>query len=414
MRIVYLHQYFVTPEMAGGVRSYEMARRLVALGHEVHMVTTDQKPARAPGAPFWRETVEAGIRVYWAAVPYDNTMTNAARVGAFLKFAWHAARKASSLKCDLIFATSTPLTIAIPALLARWRTRRPMVFEVRDLWPAVPIAMGALRNPLLKAAARWLERTTYRKSARVVALAPGMRDEIIATGYPADQVSVIPNGCDLATAADPQGGAELRRQNGWLSGRPALMFTGTFGLVNGMPYLVELAAEIAKLDPEIRVVALGTGREYPRVEALARERGVLDRSFFLMGQRTKREVAAWLGAADMTIALFTGPSIIWRDAVQNKFFDSLAAGKPVANNFPGWQSKVAAEAGAGLILSATDLPGAARDVVRALRDPVWMARASAAARELAHTRFDRDQLGAQLAQLLEAVHAADVRALRAP
>lgn len=404
MRIVYLHQYFVTPDMAGGVRSYEMARRLVALGHEVHMVTTDQKPARGPEAPFWRETVEAGIRVYWAAVPYDNTMSNFARVRAFLSFAWHAARKAIALDGDVIFATSTPLTIAIPALLTVWRTRRPMVFEVRDLWPAVPIAIGALRNPLLKAAARWLERTAYRNSARVVALAPGMGEEVVATGYPADKVVIIPNGCDLASAADPAGGAELRRQHAWLGDRPLLMFAGTFGLVNGMPYLVELAAAIARLDPEIRIVAVGTGREYPRVEALARERGVLDRNFFLMGQVSKRDVAAWLGAADMSIALFTGPSIIWRDAVQNKFFDSLAAGKPVANNFPGWQSKIAAEAGAGLILSATDHEAAAGDVVRALRDPQWMARAAAAARDLAINRFDRDKLGAQLARLLETVH----------
>jgi glycosyltransferase involved in cell wall biosynthesis len=409
VRIVYLHQYFVTPDMAGGARSYEMARRLVAMGHEVHMVTTDQKPARAAGAPFWRETVEAGIRVHWAAVPYDNSMSNVARVRAFLSFAWHAARKAVALDGDVIFATSTPLTIAIPALLTKWRTRRPMVFEVRDLWPAVPIAIGALRNPLLKAAARWLERTAYRNSARVVALAPGMGEEVVAAGYPADQVVVIPNGCDLASAADPAGGDALRSRHEWLGDRPMLLFAGTFGLVNGMPYLVELAAAIARLDPEIRVVAVGAGREYARVDALARERGVLDRNFFLMGQVSKREVASWLGAADMTIALFTGPSIIWRDAVQNKFFDSLAAGKPVANNFPGWQSKIAAEAGAGLILSATDHESAARELVKSLRDPQWMGQAIAAARELARTRFDRDKLGAQLGEVLEAVYAAAPR-----
>jgi hypothetical protein len=63
MRIVYLHQYFVTPEMAGGVRSYEIARRPVAKGHEVHMVTTDQQVGRTLGAPLWCETVEAGIHV---------------------------------------------------------------------------------------------------------------------------------------------------------------------------------------------------------------------------------------------------------------------------------------------------------------------------------------------------------------
>ena len=149
MRIVYLHKYFVTPEMPGIVRSYEMARRLVAMGHEVHMVTTDQRlDAEAAKRPAWRVTNEAGIHVHWTAVPYDNTQAYGDRLRAFLTFAWRAARKAIELRGDVIFATSTPLTIAIPALLATWRTRRPLVFEVRDLWPAVPIAIGAIRKPL--------------------------------------------------------------------------------------------------------------------------------------------------------------------------------------------------------------------------------------------------------------------------
>jgi glycosyltransferase involved in cell wall biosynthesis len=401
MRIVYLHQYFVTPEMAGGVRSYELARRLVAMGHEVHMVTTDQQHKRLPGAPLWRESTEAGIYVHWTAVHYDNTMSNLARISAFLKFAWHASRRAIALRGDIIFATSTPLTIAIPALLTVWRTRRPMVFEVRDLWPAVPIAIGALRNPLVKFAALRLERLAYRYSKRVVALAPGMRDDIIASGYPAERVVVIPNGCDLGSVPDSNCGIALRARYDWLGDRPLLLFAGTFGLVNGITYLVELAERLAVLDPAIRVAALGTGREYPRVEQMARSRGVLDRNFFLLGKRNKREVADWLAAADMTIALFTGPEIIWRDAVQNKFFDSLAAGKPVANNFPGWQSHVAAEAGAGLILSATDLDAAARDVACSLRDSAWMSRAGDAARDLARTRFDLDTLAMQLAKVLE-------------
>ena len=142
---------------------------------------------------------------------------------------------------------------------------------------------------------------------------------------------------------------------------------------------------------------------------MARDKGLLGTNFFLLGKRSKRDVAEWLQAADMTIALFTGPEIVWRDAVQNKFFDSLAAGKPVANNFPGWQSRIAVEAGAGIILSATDLDTAARDVVRALRDPHWMARARLAAQELARTRFDRDKLGAELARVLETARAEHAR-----
>ena len=398
MRIVYLHQYFSTPSMPGGARSYQMARRLAAMGHEVIMVTSDQHPAA--DAPAWRESHEAGIRVLWAAVPYDNVMSYAARIKAFLVFAWRAARKAAELRGDVVFATSTPLTIALPAVYAASRAKCPMVFEVRDLWPAVPIAIGAIRNPLLKAATRWLERFAYRNAAQIVALAPGMAANIVATGYPAEHVTVIPNGCDLDVFGGEAMGRSLRDRHSWLGGRPLLVFAGTFGLVNGMDYLARLAASIGKIDADVRIVGVGIGRELAATKTLAEQLGVLGNNLFLVGQQPKAEVAGWLQAADMTIALFTGPDIVWRDAVQNKFFDSLAAGKPVANNFEGWQAKIAAEAGAGLILSRTDHDAAARDVVRALRDPDWLRAASVAAGKLARTRFNRDALAVQLAEVL--------------
>src|SRR5690606_3743879 len=122
-------------------------------------------------------------------------------------------------------------------------------------------------------------------------------------------------------------------------------------------------------------VGIGAGRALQRTTDLARQEGVLDRNLYLLGKRSRIEAAQWVQAADMTLALFSGPEIVWRDAVQNKFFDSLAAGKPVANNFAGWQSKIAVEAGAGLIISPTDIRAAGQDVIRALRDRDWLLRA---------------------------------------
>lgn len=398
MRIVYLHQYFVTPQMAGAGRSYEMARRLVAAGHDVHMVTSDQ--GGAPADAIWRESLEAGIHVHWTSVRYDNVMGYQARIRAFSIFAWRAARKAAALRADVVFATSTPLTIAIPAVYASWRSRAPMVFEVRDLWPAVPIAIGVIKSPVAKWAAIQLERFAYRHATRIVALAPGMRNEIVATGYPIERVAIIPNGCDLDAFSDTDPAQRLRQSHSWLGSRPLLVFTGTFGLVNGMAYLVRLADAVYRIDPEIRIAAVGTGREYNLTRQLAVDLNVLDKNFFLLGKQPKQVAAAWTVAADMTIALFTGPDIVWRDAVQNKFFDSLAAGKPIASNFSGWQSKLAVEAGAGLILNASSAESAARDVVRALRDRRWLEQAGRTARELAVSCFDRNVLAADLARVL--------------
>ena len=415
MRIVYLHQYFVTPEMAGGVRSYEMARRLAARGHDVHVVTADQESRGASDG--WRESVECGVNVHWTPVPYDNTMSHARRLRAFFTFAWSASRRASALRPDLVFATSTPLTIALPAVYAARRNGCPMVFEVRDLWPEVPIAIGALRNPATIAVARWLERFAYGNAAHVVALTPGMKDHVVSVGCPADRVSVIPNGCDLELFGADASAPNLREQFGWIGNRPLLVFCGTFGLVNGVDYLPRLCSHLLVIDPGICVVALGHGREFEAVRRLAAQLAVLERNFFMLGRVPKKEAAAWVRTAQMTIALFTGPEIVWRDAVQNKFFDSLAAGRPVANNFPGWQAKIAVEAGAGLILDAHDTCSAARTLAKHLRDAKWLEAASRAASDLARTRFDRDFLAADLARVLEGVvraHGTPARLERAP
>jgi len=400
MRIVYLHQYFLTPDMAGGTRSYEMARRLVAAGHEVHMVTTDQ---RATGSGCWRQSTEAGILVHWAPVLYDNRMTFGRRILAFVRFAWMATRRAVSLRGDVIFATSTPLTIAIPALVASAIRRVPFVFEVRDMWPDVPIALGAIRSPASVALARWLERLTYRRAAHVVALAPGMRDDIVAKGIPSEKVSVIPNGCDLDVFAGPTNARAVRDANAWLGDRPLVLYAGTIGMVNGVHYLVEVARAVKRLDPEIRFALFGAGGESNSVRELASRSGVLNDNFFMHEPLPKRQLADWLAAADMLVALFTGPRVIWKDAVQNKFFDALAAGKPIANNFDGWQSRIAAEADIGLVLDPHDPVSAAEQLVHALRDTQWLAGVPARTRVLAEGQFNRNLLGARLADILESV-----------
>src|SRR5690606_349402 len=123
MKIVYLHQYFNTLEMSGGTRSYEMARRLVAAGHEVHMVTSWRNDDSRSTS--WFTTEESGIQVHWLPVPYSNHMSYRERISAFASFAFRSMTKAKELGGEVIFATSTPLTIAIPAVFAARHKKIP-------------------------------------------------------------------------------------------------------------------------------------------------------------------------------------------------------------------------------------------------------------------------------------------------
>ena len=175
------------------------------------------------------------------------------RLTAFFEFAIRAARRARGIQGNVVFATSTPLTIAIPAVYAARRRRIPMVFEVRDLWPELPIAIGALKNPILRRAARMLERFSYSNSAAVVALSPGMAQGIVHAGYPREKIVVVPNASDLEFfQRNPSEGREFRRRMGIGEDKILVGYLGTLGRVNGVSYLVRLAAAL-KRRPAFRV-----------------------------------------------------------------------------------------------------------------------------------------------------------------
>ena len=396
MRIIYLHQYFNTPNMAGGTRSYEMARRLVARGHEVQMVTS-----RCNGAdPGWVETDEAGIRVHWCSVPYSNGMSYPRRLRAFMKFSWLAARKAAALGGDVVLATSTPLTIALPGVYAARRHGVPMVFEVRDLWPEMPIAVGALKNPLMIAAARRLERFAYRHAAGVVALSPGMKDGVVATGYPEQQVTVIPNGCDLTMFRVPrETGKRFRACQGWLRDRPLVVYAGTLGIINGVDYLARLAAAVRRRDVGVRFLVIGSGQEEAKLRQTAKRLRVLDRNFFIWPSLPKAEIPTVLSAADMAASVFLDLPQMWNNSA-NKVFDALAAGRPVAINHEGWHAERIRQTGCGLVLRPGDLESSADALVASIRDKQWLAQASAAASRVAEEQFDRDMLARRLETVL--------------
>jgi glycosyltransferase involved in cell wall biosynthesis len=311
----------------------------------------------------------------------------------------------AALSGDLVLASSTPLTVAIPAAYAARRRRVPMVLEVRDLWPELPIAIGALRSPVMRWVAWRLEGWAYRRSVHVIALSPGMAQSI-RRRFPRVPVTVIPNGCDLDLFADAdRSGRALRAASPWLFDRPLVLYAGTIGRYNGLDYLVRMAAALATTDPEVRIAILGDGGMADDVRCLARDLGVLDRNFVMLGPIPKSEVAAYFGACDLAVSTTIdlpelGPNVGGSSA--NKVFDALAAGRPVAVNHGGSLAEMLVDSGAGLVLPPGDPDGAAAAVSALLRDRAACESARAAARALARDRFSRDLLFEDFERVLSA------------
>jgi glycosyltransferase involved in cell wall biosynthesis len=398
MRIIYLHQYFNTPAMSGGTRSYEMAKRFVGAGHEVHMVTTKRELDGGKGG--WQKYDVDGISVHSLGVPYSNEMGFAARLNAFAKFAMAAGPKAREIGGDVVFATSTPLTIALPGVYAARRLRSAMVFEVRDLWPEVPIALGALRGRIPIAAARRLERFAYRNSAQVVALSPGMADGVAKTGYPRERITVVPNSSDLALfARSRESGFAFLDRNPHLRGGQLVVYTGTLGRVNGVGYMVDIAREMLDRNPSVKFLIVGDGAERNLILSKADDSGVLGVNLWHMDQLPKKDIPGVFGAASISASFVVDVPELWNNSA-NKFFDSMAAGTPILINHGGWQAEILQRSGAGLVVPPDDAHAAARQLADFLADPSRVAEAGHAATRLAVEDFDREILAARLLDVL--------------
>ena len=399
MRILHLHQYFNTPDVAGGTRPYEMCRRLVESGHQVTVVSTPRRGKYARDKPVVADV--EGIVVHFLPIPYSNVLPFWGRVGAFTRYAVGATRIGLKTRPDVVVASSTPLTVAIPGLITALRWSVPFVFEVRDLWPHVPISMGLLKNPLLIWAARWLERTAYRRSTRVIALSPGMARGVQETGYPVELIRIIPNASDLDAFKPALEPSFLRTRFPEIGEGPVVLYAGAIGRANRVTYLVEVASEMLRWRTDVRFTIVGSGSERTLLERRAHDLGLLGSNVFVYDRLPKADMPALFASATVVTSVFDDSPAL-EDNSANKFFDGLASGRPVVINYGGWQAELLRSSGAGLVLERDPFQ-AASSLASLLSDAERVQAAGRAARKLAEDEFSRDVLAKRFeATLMEA------------
>ncbi|MDQ3778285.1 MAG: glycosyltransferase family 4 protein [Actinomycetota bacterium] len=409
MHVLYFHQYFATRRRSTATRSYELARRLVERGHRVTIVSRDTRmleagrDARPPGRLVAREQVD-GIDVLFLNVPYANRYATPVRLASFTAFTV-AATVAGALerRPDVVFASSTPLTIGAAGLATARLKRAPFVFEIRDLWPAVPVALGALRAKPAVRGAEWLERKLYDAAARIVVLSEGAQHNLEWRGIPADKVVLIPNAADLDVFRPDVVDAGFRARHG-LDGRFVALYAGAMGRANGLDQLIDAAAALtAAGDRRVVIVALGDGGERPRLEQRVQQLGLENIRF--LPPVPKDELAGIVGAADVTLTIFA-PYPVLETNSPNKFFDSLAAGKPVVVNLDRWLRRLVEENEAGVWVPAGNPDALATRLAVLASDPERVERMGRNARALAEREFSRDLMAERLARTLEQAVAA--------
>ncbi|MBS7810795.1 glycosyltransferase family 4 protein [Roseococcus pinisoli] len=396
-RILYLHQHFSTPEGATATRSHTMARALAQRGHEVTMACGQFAGAVTGLTGPWRRGQRrghvAGFELVEFAIPCGNAMRLAARSGAFLRFAARAGWLAARAEWDLVIASSTPLTVALPALAARRLRGTPFVFEIRDPWPELPAALG-LRAPGLLPAMERLARAACRNAAAVVALTEGMGATALSRGTPPGRLHVIGQGCDLDLMG-PQVAPWRPEEAG---GQEMLaVYAGAHGRANGLDFLLDVAVRLRQAgERRVRLLLIGEGAEKPALMAEAAARGLTNLSF--LPPMPKHALARLLAGSQAGLLCLAPVPEFAEWTAPNKLMDYLAAGLPVLSNVPGEAERLLA-GGAGE--TWTDAAGMAAALTRLAAHPARREAMGRAARELATCRFDRRLLAARFVAAAE-------------
>ena len=396
MHILYFHQYFSTPRGVGGTRSYKMARRLVERGHEVTMVCGSSGSGDTGLAGGFRHCRRSGIidgiRVIEFDLPYSNYDGFLKRSLTFLRFALRSIGIVVTEKYDLVFATSTPLTVGIPGIAARVFRQKPFVFEVRDLWPELPREMGVITNPLVLKAIDILEWLSYHCAKGCIGLSPGIVDGIIRRGIASKNVIIIPNGCDLEL---------FRAKENWRNEKEfKAIFMGAHGIANGLDAVLDAAKELKKRGrKDIKLLFIGDGKLKPDLKERAVSEN-LDNCLFL-DPIPNDKMPDLLQQVDVGMMILANVPAFYYGTSPNKFFNYIASGLPVINNYPGWLARIITVNRCGIVVPPEN-PAAFADALEYMTDNRdEAAEMGKNARMLAERMFDRRRLADAFVDWLE-------------
>jgi len=337
MNILYIHQYFTTPEEGGGIRSYEFAQGLVKRGHSVTILTGSKLNNSMINKKKKNDEYIKGIHIIYLKTPYSNYMSFKKRLYGFVDFSLRATLVGIRLKkYDLIFATSTPLTVAIPGIILSFLRRVPMIFEVRDLWPEVPIQMGVIKNFLLIKLLRWFEAFTYRHSNHIIALSPGMVKGVLATGVTRNKVTMIPNYCNLNFFKPKKSNINDLEKLEYYN-NPIIAYCGAISYTNNLELIIYAAEKLQEMSNPVIFVIAGEGMLKPKLEKLTKVKKL--KNVIFLGKINKYEVVELYRKAIACLVLFKNLPILSTNS-PNKFFDAISTGKPIITNMGGWIGKL--------------------------------------------------------------------------
>jgi len=354
LRLAVLCPHFEPDTAPTGAVMTRIVHELVALGHEVHVITSLPWYRAHAIEPGWTGRRVRRVRMPWGSItrvdpfPGDDKANLLRRATGFAGFSalalWRGVRGG---KVDGVLAMSPPLTNGLVGWAMKVARRGPLVFNIQDVFPDAAIETGAISNRWIILAARALERFSYRRADAVTVLSTDLRDNVVAK-LPkrlAGRVRVIPNFV-LTDEIRPLDRMTPYRHQLGIGTEPVVLYAGNVGFSQSLELVVAAAREM----PDVTFLINGEGSAKAKlvgeVAGLANIR--------LGDYQPMSRLAEVLATGDIhVVPLRAG---LGRVSVPSKTYSILAAGRPVVAAIdPGTEvPRILAESGGGVAVPPDD------------------------------------------------------------
>lgn len=413
MKILFLTHYYPPEGNAPATRVAALARRWVASGHEVTVVTGVPNVPNGVVYPGYKnrlrpqnEIVE-GVRIIRVWTFLAPNKGNGRRILNYLSFMVSATLRCVALRRpDVLIATSPQFFCGWAGVLAKWWFRlsrpfsgRPRFFlEIRDIWPESIGAVDAMSNGLAIGILEKLEKGMYRAANHIVTVGEGYRQRLLERGVPEEKMSIVMNGVDrdLLEAREPDP-APVRRQ--WeLEGKFVCSYIGTIGMASGLDIFLRAGALLKKMGrDDIRLVAVGDGAVRLELEERAR-RERIDAVIFT-GRRPKEEMPAYLAATDVCF-VHLRKTPLFETVIPSKIFEALGMRRPILVGVDGEARRLVEGSGGGIAMAPEDEHALVAYLIEFEANREQLAEMGDRGRSYVLEHFDRDLLAERYLDIL--------------
>ena len=269
-------------------------------------------------------------------------------------------------KYDVMFiSASSPITMALPAILLRKIRGIPILLWVLDLWPESIRATGAVKSPRLLNSLRRMVRFIYSHCDRILVPSEGFIPRIEGLGVGRDRIRYLPNWAEDMYKPTSPGTLpiELRVDiNGF-----KIIFAGNIGEAQSFPTILSAAEKLRKYN-DIHWLILGDGRMRGWVEKEI-ERKQLSGNVHLLGSYPPEVMPAFFAEADILLVTLKH-SPIFSLTIPGKVQSYLACGRPIIAALDGEGGSLISRASAGLACPPEDPEALAQTILKMYRTPL--------------------------------------------